>query len=98
MDSQAIIRVLRDHQLELKDAGIVHLRLFGSVARGEGSQQSDIDLLADFDKSRRFTLVNVGHLQSYLADLLGAGVDLSSSEWMKEPVSTKAMREAVVAF
>ncbi len=98
MDWQHVIRILREHELELRAAGIVHLRLFGSIARGEKSQQSDIDLLADFDKSRRLTLVTVGRLQSHLTELLGAEVDLSSEEWMKGPVRTKAMREAVVAF
>jgi len=76
----------------------VHLRVFGSVARGETSAESDIDLLADFDKSRRLTLVTVGRLQSRLTDLLGVNVDLSSEEWMKEPVRKQALREAVLAF
>ena len=76
----------------------MHLRVFGSVARGETSAESDIDLLADFDKSRRLTLVTVGRLQSRLTDLLGVNVDLSSEEWMKEPIRKRVLREAVLAF
>lgn len=98
MDKGQIIQILRDHESELKSAGIVHLRVFGSVARGESSSQSDVDLLADFDKSRRLTLVTVGGLQERLTDLLGVRVDLSSPEWLKDPVRTHAMQEAVVAF
>jgi uncharacterized protein len=98
MEAQRVVQILRDHEPELKAAGIVHLRVFGSVARGEASSSSDVDLLADFDKSRQLTLVTVGRLQSDLTDLLGANVDLSSPEWMKEPVRTHALREAVVAF
>jgi len=86
------------HAPELKSAGLVHLRLFGSVARGEATAQSDVDLLADFDASKRITLVTVGSLESRLADLLGAKVDLSSPEWMREPIRDRALREAVVAF
>jgi len=76
----------------------VHLRVFGSVARNEASSSSDVDLLADFDKSRRFTLVKVGSLQGRLSKMLGVPVDLSSAEWMREPVKSKALREAILAF
>ncbi len=98
MNSDQVIAKLRQHAPELQAAGVVHLRVFGSVARGETSAESDIDLLADFDKSRPLTLVTVGRLQSRLTDLLGANVDLSSEEWMKEPVRKRALREAVLAF
>ena len=98
MDSDQVIAKLRQHAPELRAAGVVHLRVFGSVVRGETSAESDIDLLADFDKSRPLTLVTVGRLQGWLTDLLGANVDLSSEEWMKEPVRKRALREAVLAF
>lgn len=98
MDSDQVVAKLRQHAPEIRAAGVIHLRVFGSVARGEISAESDIDLLADFDKSRRLTLVTVGRLQSQLTDLLGANVDLSAEEWMKEPVRKQALREAVLAF
>ena len=98
MDKRRVVLKLREHERELKAAGIVHLRVFGSVARGESTPESDVDLMADFDKSKRLTLVKVGSLQSRLTDLLGVNVDLSSPEWMKEPVKSKALREAVLAF
>lgn len=98
MDKRDVVLKLREHEPELKAAGIVHLCIFGSVARGEASAESDVDLMADFDKSRRLTLVKVGSLQGRLTELLGVNVDLSSSEWMKEPVKSRALREAVRAF
>jgi hypothetical protein len=98
MEKQHVIRILRAHESELKAAGIVHLRIFGSVARDEASFSSDVDLLADFDKSKRLTLVKIGSLQSRLSDLLGARVELSSQEWMQEPVRSRALREALLAF
>jgi uncharacterized protein len=98
MDKDLIISKLRDHAPELREAGLIHLRVFGSVARGDGNANSDIDLLADFDKSKRITLVTMGNLESRLADLLGAKVELSSADWMREPVRTQALREAVFAF
>jgi predicted nucleotidyltransferase len=98
MDRYYVIRTLREHQTELNAAGVVHLRIFGSVARDEASGGSDVDLLAEFDKSKNFTLVNVSRLENRLTDILGAHVDLSSVEWMREPVREQALREAVLAF
>jgi len=98
MDSQSVIRILREHEQELKAAGIIHLRLFGSTARGQSSPGSDIDLLADFDLSKKLTRVSIGHIQSRLEDLLGANIDLTSAEWMKDPVRSAALTEALLAF
>ena len=98
MDRERILAILRSHAAELNAAGLLHLRLFGSVARQEGIAGSDVDLLADFDLSRRLTLVTVGGLESRLSDLLGARVELSSAEWMREPIREQALREAVLAF
>jgi len=98
MDKRFVIEKLRHHELELKAAGILHIHVFGSVARDEASSISDVDLLAEFDKSKRITLVKVGSLQSRLSNMLGARVDLSSRDWMREPVKSKALREAVIAF
>ena len=89
MDKDRILVVLREHAPELKAAGVVHLRLFGSVARGEASPHSDVDLLADFDASKRVTLVTMGSLESRLGDLLGAKVDLSSANWMRESIRSR---------
>ena len=98
MEKGLVLERLRLHETELRAAGIIHLRVFGSVARDEASSTSDVDLLADFDQSKRMTLVKVGSLQNRLSQMLGAPVDLSSPDWMREPVRTKALREAVIAF
>ena len=98
MDKDRIIVILQKHAPELQAAGLVHLRVFGSVARGEATPESDVDLMADFDKSKRVTLLTVGRLESRLTDLLGVKVDLSSAEWMKEPVRMQALQESVLAF
>ena len=98
VDRENILSVLRDHAPELREAGLVHLRVFGSVARNQANHKSDIDLLADFDRSKQITLVTLGSLESRLSMLLGMKVELSSPDWMKEPIRARAMQEAVVAF
>ena len=98
MNKEQVIAKLREHERELKAAGIVHLAVFGSVARCDNSQQSDVDLLADFDKSKHYTLLTMGRLENRLADLLGVRVDLSSPEWLRETIKNQVLREAVDAF
>jgi len=93
-----VIAKLREHEPELKAAGIVHLRLHGSVARGEATPASDVDLIADLDSARRFSLLDMAGLENRLKDLLGVRVDLSPSHTLKEPVRERASREAVLAF
>jgi predicted nucleotidyltransferase len=98
MDKGSIIQTLRQHERELRAAGIVHLRLFGSVARGDASAQSDVDLMADLDRSKRLSLIGMVGLENQLTDLLGARVDLSPADSMKDAVRARAIREAILAF
>ena len=98
MDKSAVIAKLREHAPELKAAGIVRLSLFGSVARGDATTQSDIDLMGDFDGTRGLTLFDMAGLEIRLGEILETRVDLSDRHMLKEPVGLRAEREAVVAF
>jgi uncharacterized protein len=98
MDTNSILQALRSHEPELKAAGIVHLRLFGSVARGESSSSSDVDLMAELDRSKHLTLLNLVRLENRLTDILGVKADLALLDTMKEPVRLRASREAILAF
>ena len=97
MRREEVIATLRAHEPELKAAGILHLRLHGSVARGEATAASDVDLIADIDTSRRLSLLDMVGLENRLSDLLGVHVDLSPAHVLKGPVRAKAAREAVLA-
>ena len=98
MDKNRILAILHSHAPELQAAGLAHLRLFGSVARGEATPQSDIDLIADFAPDARISLMTLSGLRLQLCDLLGAEVDLSSATALKEPVRANADRESVHVF
>jgi len=89
---------LRAHQGELEAAGVVHLRLHGSVARGDASEASDVDLIADFDDARKYSLLDRVALENRLSEILGVPVDLSPAATLKDPVRRKAVREATLAF
>ena len=47
MDRDFVITKLREHEPELKAAGIVHLRLHGSLTRGAATATPDVDLIAE---------------------------------------------------
>lgn len=57
---------------------ISNVRIVGSVARGEDTEESDIDLL--LDTAPGATLFDIGGLSEDLADLLGVPVDIISSK------------------
>jgi uncharacterized protein len=98
MDRDYVITKLRDHEPELKAAGIVHLRLHGSLATGAATARSDVDLIAEFDASKHLSLLDMVSLENRLSDLLGAPVDLSPEHTLKKPVAERAARESVRAF
>jgi hypothetical protein len=47
MERDAVIATLQAHEAELKQLGVEHLYLFGSTARGDASEDSDVDLFFD---------------------------------------------------
>jgi uncharacterized protein len=99
MDKSTIIGTLRQHQAELKAEGVEHLFLYGSYARGTAVPElSDVDLIAEFDDGREFSLLDRVRLENRLADLLGTKVDLAPARMLKEGVRERASREAVLAF
>lgn len=98
MNREKVLATLRAHERELKKSGIVRLSLFGSVARDNAGPDSDIDLLAAFDESRRLSLLDVVGIELQLADLLGGSVDLSEEGSLKPRVRQNVEAEAVRAF
>lgn len=74
-----VLRILRAHQAEIRALGVTRLRLFGSMARGEAEPESDVDLIADVDRSTDFSLLDLVGLQHFLEDLLGRAVDVGTT-------------------
>jgi uncharacterized protein len=84
---------------ELRAAGVEHLSLFGSYARGTAVRElSDVDLIAEFDAGREYSLLDRVRLENRLADLLGVKVDLSPARTLKDGIRERVAREAVLAY
>ena len=69
------------------------LGLFGSVARGEQTDQSDIDLLVEF--SRPVGFVTFMRLEKFLSDRLGKRVDLVTADSLKQVIRQDILSEVV---
>jgi uncharacterized protein len=75
------------------DRGASNVRVFGSVARGEARDGSDVDLLVDLEEGR--SLFDLGGLYMDLVDLLGYEVDAGTPASLKERIRTPVLTEAV---
>src|SRR5215472_9262983 len=98
MGRDQVIALLRLHQDDLRRRGVLHAALFGSVARGEATASSDIDLLIDLDPAALIDLFGYVEITQYLGDLFAAPVDVTNRKQLKALVRANAEREAVSAF
>ena len=73
--------------------GAYNVRVFGSVARGEQSSGSDIDLLVDFEPGR--SLLDLTGLWLDLEGALGCKVDVVSSRGLRPREAPEVMRDAI---
>lgn len=81
-----VLRIVAEH-------GGHDLRVFGSVARGEQAEDSDLDLLVRLDNDR--SLIDHIALKYDLEDVLGHTVDLVTEEALHHLIRDRVLREAV---
>ena len=94
MRRQQAITALRGYLPELKrNFGVGRIALFGSTARDEGREDSDVDLLVHFEVGPTFD--SFMGLKLFLEDHLGRRVDLVTSEGLKPRLRSIVEREAV---
>jgi predicted nucleotidyltransferase len=72
--------------------GASDVRVFGSIARGEGGPDSDVDVLVTLDPGR--TLLDLGGLQFELESLLGRRVDVVTDGGISGELAMHVRREA----
>jgi hypothetical protein len=100
VNHEQVIATLRAHEPELRQRGVLHAALFGSVARGEAKPTSDIDIdimieIAPEAPIDLFAYVGITH---YLSDLLSGRADVANRNRLKPLVRPSAERDAVYAF
>ena len=91
------IATLKAHEAELKQLGVEHLYLFGSTARGEAREDSDVDLFFDYEKGKLglFELMNV---KAYAASILGRKTDIMTRDSLHKTLRRQIEEAAVRVF
>ena len=94
MGRDEVLSLLRAHKSEIMSRfGVAELALFGSVARGQAIERSDVDILVRFDGPA--TSKQYFGLQFYIEDLLGCNVDLVTDKALRAELRPYVEREAV---
>ena len=89
-----LLRTKRDDNLRIAaQYGAYNVRIFGSVARGEADEKSDIDLLVNMESGR--SLFDLGGLLSDLEDLLGCNVDVVTEDGLRDRIRKRVLNEAI---
>jgi predicted nucleotidyltransferase len=95
IDLEATLAKLRECEPELKQRGVASVAVFGSVARGDATAESDIDLLVEFSVVP--DLIEFSALQRWLSQRLGRKVDLVTKPALHPLLRNRILAEAVYA-
>jgi len=100
--SSHVLSTLRALEPELREAGVRHISVFGSVARGEDTVTSDVDLALDLAPDRTplgFQFVaHIERLKQKLATALSRDVDIVILPARRPELRETLSREAIAAF
>ena len=87
-------RIIERHRGELRERyGVKEIGIFGSFVRGEEREDSDIDILVEFEKPIGF--FKFLELEEYLSNLIGRKVDLVSKKALKPRIGKHILREVI---
>ena len=90
---EEIIRRLKDSEAQIRDLGVRRLALFGSFVRGDGDDESDVDLLVQFHPGQK-TFDRFLELSELLESLLGRDVELVTTEALSPFIGPRILAEA----
>jgi predicted nucleotidyltransferase len=94
MSSDEILKKLEENRETIRGFGVRRLGIFGSYARGEQKETSDMDFLVEFEHA---TFDNYFDLKFFLENLFGRPVDLVISDVLKPRIRTSILEEAIYA-
>ena len=98
MNREEIIDLLKVHKKDLKKFGVKSIGIFGSVARDESDEKSDVDIVVEFEKGKG-TFRNFGGLINYLEKLFDRSVDILTPvgiESIRNDEIKKSIKQGVV--
>ena len=94
---QAMSTLLRRYRREILQLAMLHgasnVRVFGSLARGEGKEESDLDLLVTLGEGR--SLLDLVGLKQDLEDLIHRPVDVVTERALSPYLRERVLSEAI---
>ena len=94
LNRKDVLNLLREHKPIMKERfGVTEISLYGSFARDEGTEESDIDVVVKFDKQpnwRRYFGAQV-----YLEDVFGRKVDMARRHELRKAILPNVDRDLV---
>ena len=79
LNDEIILQKIKENEDEIRRYGVSRVGLFGSFARGEQREGSDVDLLVEFDKGKK-TFRNFIGFSEYIEGILGKKVEVLTPE------------------
>ena len=87
-----ILALIKEYQKQIRAFGVKRLGLFGSFVRGQQNEDSDVDVLVEFDLGKK-TFDAFIHLAFFLEDLFGRRVELVTPESLSPYIGPHILRE-----
>ena len=97
MNRQQIIATLKAQKDLIRRYSVDSIYLFGSVARNESTDTSDVDLLVEFNPDARVSLFQFTRLRRELSRLLQCDVDLATPDALHKELKAGILKEAIHA-
>jgi predicted nucleotidyltransferase len=97
MKADEAITRLQQHEADLKRLGVEHLYLFGSTARNEARDDSDVDLFFDHERGK-LGLFELMDVKERTADILGRKADIMTRSSLHPRLRKRIEESAVLVF
>lgn len=95
MDKDQVIARLREHEGELRAAGAEHLSIFGSVARGEETTDSDLDILVKLTEPVIRSGLGYFSALAILQERITAITEFQNVDVIAEPIRKEHVRRSI---
>jgi predicted nucleotidyltransferase len=95
---RAIVALLQAHEDALRARGATSLTLFGSRVRGDEREDSDLDVLIDYDQTCRFTLYDLVEIQRHLSELTGLDAHVTTGAGLAPERLRRLLTHSVDVF
>ncbi len=93
-----LVARLRRHERRLRELGLSELSIFGSCARGEETETSDLDVLIGFEDDVRIGLLERVRVRRELAEISGRSVDMARADDLPTDILARVLDERIVVF